>query len=188
MFSSSMIGRPMTICFVSACSLLTLTALLPPSKADATADVQQTLQAMYDAQNAAILQHDIDNTMVPYADDALFLDDTTGGKSASLAGVRKGWLELFQSPNEKLTAVSRRIDRTTISKTHKAATLLTVLQISLSVTGRSGKAVPVEIDEHTQFYWVKGENGWRIEQQRITSIDSFRNGKLVRHNRKPVAS
>ena len=175
-------------CLTVVCSLLLLAALPPPSSADAAADVQQTLQAMYDAQNAAILRHDIDSTMVPYAGDALFLDDTKGGKSASLAGVRKGWLELFQSPFEKVTAVSRRIDKTTPNKTHTAATLLTVLQIKMSVTAPSGKVVPVEVDEHTQFHWVKGKNGWRIEQQRITTIDAFRDGILVSHNRKPVAS
>ena len=180
--------RPMMPCLTVVCSLLMLIAFCPPSNADAAADVQQTLQAMYDAQDAAILRHDIDNTMAPYAGDALFLDDTKGTESASLAGVRKGWLELFQSPTEEVTAVSRRIDKTTLSKTHKAATLLTVLQIKMSVTARSGKVVSLEVDEHTQFYWVKGDDGWRIEQQRITAIDTFREGKLVRHNRKPVAS
>lgn len=188
MFSSSMTSRPMTTCLVVVCSLLMLVALPSFSRADAAADVQQTLQAKYDAQDAAILQHDIDNTMTPYADDALFLDDVTGKESDSLAGVRKGWLDLFQSPTGKVTAASREIKTITLSKTHKSATLLTLHRISMSVTARSGKVVPVEVDEQTRHYWVKGVNGWQIEQERLMSIDTYRDGKLVRHNHKPVAS
>ncbi len=188
MFLYFKLTRLMTTCLTVFCCLLMLIALSPPSKADATADVQQTLQAMYDAQDAAILQHDIDNTMTPYAEDALFLDDVTGKESASLAGVRKGWLELFQSPTEKVTKISREIKTITLSKTHKSATLLTLHRISMSVTTRSGKVVPLEVDEQTRHYWVKGENGWQIEQERLMSIDTYRDGKLVRHNHTPVTS
>ena len=186
MFSSPMPSRPMTICFTVICSLLIALSLL--SKADAATNVQQTLQASYDAQDAAIVQRDIDNTMVPYANDALFIDDVTGKEGASLDAIRNGWISMFHVPNQTLDTVTSQIQKITVVKTQKAATLLVLLRINISVTVRSGKVVPLEIDEQIRHYWVKGDSGWQIEQERIIAIDTYRDGKLVRHNRKPVAS
>ena len=154
MFSSPMTSRLVTICFTVACSLLMLIATSPSSKADAAADVQQTLQetlqARYDAQDAAILQHDIDNTMVPYAADALFIDDVAGKESASLEAVRNGWVALFHVPNQTLDTASSQIQKITVVKSHKAATLLVLLRINISAMARSGKVVPLEIDEQVR--------------------------------------
>ncbi len=154
MFSRPITGRPMTICLTVACSLLMLIATSPSSKADAAADVQQTLQetlqARYDAQDAAILQHDIDNTMTPYAADALFIDDVAGKESASLEAVRNGWVALFHVPNQTPDTASSQIQKITVVKSHKAATLLVLLRINISAMARSGKVVPLEIDEQVR--------------------------------------
>ena len=156
-------------------------------KADATADVQQKIQAIYDAQDTAILARDIDKTMVPYATDAVFINDVTGKETAGLDPVRRGWLDLFQLPRTTLTAAAHLTKEVTLDKTQKSVTVLTLEKITMSVINRAGKAAVVEVDETTRHYWVNGDAGWKIEQERIISVDSLRDGKLVRHNHKPVS-
>ncbi len=163
MFLRLIMVRLMIACFIAVCCLL-MPITSHSARADATTDVQQKLQAIYDAQDAAIVQHDIDNTMVPYADDALFIDNVTATESAGLAGERKGWLDLFQSPSGKVTSSSRQIKEFTLSKTHKSATFLIVHRIGMSVTARSSKVVPVEVDEQIRHYWVKEKMAGRLSR------------------------
>ena len=174
--------------FILICLALLALGSAHAVQADATADVQQKLQAVYDAQDTAVLARDIDGTMAPYATNAVFIDDVTGKESAGLDDVRRGWLKAFNVPNTRQTGATHLIKEITLSKTQKSATILMQYKLTVAVINRAGKTVSLEIDETTRHYWVNGDAGWKIEQERIISTDTFRDGKLFRHNQKPVSS
>ncbi len=155
-----------------------------------TEGVKTAIQAAYDDQDVALVARDLDRVMVPYAEDAIFINDIPGAKGQGLehqglAGARQGWVDLFNLPN-KATAASHEIKEITVSKTGGGATILTLHHITLSGTTKAGRPFETRIDEILRHFWAKTGDGWRIKQERLLSVDTFRNGKLVRHNRRPV--
>ena len=165
------------------------TAKTDAGKADAAkADaVKQTIQSLYDDQNTAIVGGDIDGAMIPYAEDGIFLNDLKGTESQGLAGVRRGWLGLMNMPRQKVTTATTTIKEITVNKAYNGATVLTLDHSDLAGTTKSGKAFITGIEMLTRHFWAKTDDGWRIKQERILSVDTFLNGKLIRHNHNPVA-
>ena len=157
-----------------------------------TEGVKQVIQAAYDDQDGAVVARNLDRVMAPYAEDAIFINDIPESKGQGLehqglAGVRQGWVDLFNLPNQRATAASHEIKEITVSKTGGGATILTLHHMTLSGTTKAGRPFEIRIDEVLRHFWAKRGAGWRIKQERLLSVDTFRNGKLVRHNRQPVA-
>ncbi len=158
------------------------------AKADAvkTEAVKQTIQSLYDDQNTAIVGSDIDGVMIPYAEDGIFLNDLKGTESQGLAGVRRGWLDLMTLPNKKVTASNTTIKEIIVNKAYNGATVLTLAHSDLTGKSKSGKTYITGIEILARQFWAKTDDGWRIKQERILSLDSFLNGKLIRHDHNPV--
>ena len=148
--------------------------------------VQQVIQSAYNDEDTATMDHDLDGVLLPYAEDTLFISDVQGTEGTGLAFARQGWVALYKLP-QKLTAAVHQIKKITVSKTNTGATILVMQQFTLSGTTKSGIPYEMKNDEMIRHYWGKTEDGWRIKQERILSSDSFLNGRLFRHNHKPVA-
>lgn len=121
-----------------------------------TEGARAAIQAAYDDQDAGLVARDLNRVMVPYAEDAIFIDDSPGAKGQGLehqglAGVRQGWVDLFNL-SSKATAASHEIKEITISKTGGGATILTLHHTTLSGTTRAGRPFTTRIDEQVRHF------------------------------------
>ena len=79
--------------------MVTLSLSAGVSAAPISADkVKAVIQSAYDDQDTALVAHDLDGVMVPYAEDAIFIDDIPGAKRQGLEHqgldvARQNWVD-----------------------------------------------------------------------------------------------
>ena len=173
--------------------MVTLSLSAGVSAAPVSADkVKAVIQSAYDDEDKALVAHDLDGVMAPYAEDAIFIDDIPGAKRQGLEHqgldvARQNWVDLYNVPRQTVTSANHEIKEITVSKTGGGATILTVRQTNITGTTKAGRTYLVRIDTQLRHFWAKTGGGWRIKQERLLSIDTYRDGRLDRHNRHPVA-
>lgn len=191
-FSQPLLSHPLSaaVALVVLSLPVALAASAAPTQEGAAkaGGVQLAIQSAFDDQDAALAAHDINAAMAPYAPDALFLNDLKGTQDQGLAPVRQGWLTLFNIRTQKLTGASHKINEITVSKANTGATVLALHHLDLAGRTRTGKPFKTGIEETIRYFWAKTPDGWRIKQERILSVDSFVNGKLIRHEQKPTSA
>ncbi len=190
---------PVRICVRQWLPLVALCGLMPaamaappkialPKTAPATPpDKTEAIQAVYDAEDTALVAHDLDGVMAMYTPNVVFFDSLKGKQDVGAAGARKAWVTFFQMPHQTLTAARHEIKEVTVNKAGTGATVLAVHHLTISGSPVDGAAAAVTHRDSTlRCFWTKKSGKWLIRQERILGVDTFVDGKRVEHNHKQV--
>lgn len=155
----------------------------PPNKMEA---IKQAVQAVYDAEDTALVAHDLDGVMAMYTSNVVFFDSLKGQQDVGAAGARKAWVTFFQVPHQTLTAARHEIKEVTVNKSGTGATVQAVHHLTITGPTESGTASVTHRDSTLRCFWTKKDGKWLIRQERILGVDTFVDGKRVQHNHKQV--
>ena len=109
----------------------------PPDKAAA---IKGAVQAIYDAEDTALVAHDLDGVMAMYTPNVVFFDSLKGKQDVGAAGARRAWATFFQVPHQTLTAARHEIKEVTVNKAGTGATVLAVHHLTISAAPANGAA------------------------------------------------
>ena len=191
-FSQVRIAVRQCLPVVALCGLMPIGMAAPPTPApvtlpDKTAAVKQAVQAVYAAEDTALVAHDLDGVMAMYTPNVVFFDSLKGKQDVGAAGARQAWVTFFSVPRQTLTAARHEIKEVTLNKAGTGATVLAVHHLTISAAPASGAAAAVTHRDSTlRCFWTKKSGKWLIRQERILGVDTYVDGKRVQHNHKQV--
>ena len=186
-FNFSRVGTRRCLPVVALCGLMPIGMAAPPTlPPDKTEAVKQAVQAVYDAEDTALVAHDLDGVMAMYTPNVVFFDSLKGKQDVGAAGARQAWVTFFQVPRQTLTAARHEIKEVTLNKAGTGATVLAVHHLTISAAPASGAAAVTHRDSTLRCFWTKKSGKWLIRQERILGVDTYVDGKRVQHNHKQV--
>ena len=189
MFSLSQMGMRQCLPVVALCCLMPTAMAVPPVAYTAkTEAVKRVIKAAYNAQSKALLAHNLDGVMAPYAKNILFVDDLRHTKHRGTDQARSGWAGFFQRTQQTLTGANSEIKTITVSPAGTDATVVSVRHLTMQGVFHKDTPYVMGIASTLRCVWAKTDMGWRVTQERFLAVDTFLNGKLVSHNHKHVPS
>ena len=141
--------------------------------ADAKADPQTVLAAVYAARDAALRHKDVAGALAGYSPNVLIYD-AAGNPSTGTDGPREDLTKLVGS-GIAWSSPTTPLDEFTADKTGKEATVKAVRRLTVtSKVAGLGVAQTATVEEAVRDHWVSGPNGWRITQERrLTSATLY---------------
>lgn len=150
--------------------LLANAAFIVTAQAQTPAQLQKTLQADYNAQDAAFARNDPQGTTAYFAEDFMVRNQTTDHTTRNALALQRAAVKEIHQLAPKSATAHTDIKRLTLNPAKNAAdVVIQTRYVAVAVNPHTHKAMTIVISGVYQENWAKRPEGWRITEQRKIS-------------------
>ena len=143
------------------------------AQAQTPAQLQKTLQAYYNAQDAAFGRNDPRGTLAYFANDFVITNSATGHVTRNSLPRQRALVQEIHQLAPKSATAHTDIKRLTLNPAKNAAdVVIQTSYVAVAVSPRTHKAMTIVISGVYQESWAKRPEGWRITEQRKISTQT----------------
>lgn len=159
--------------FAAAWILLANAAFTVTAQAQTPAQLQRTLQADYNAQDAAFARNDPQGATAYFAEDFIVRNQTTEHITRNALPRQRALVQEIHKLASKSATAHTDIKHLTLSPAKNAAdVVIQTRYVAVTINPHTQKTMTIVISGVYQEAWTKRPEGWRITEQRKISTQT----------------